>query len=106
MYSFLVDDDSEHKKAKGVNENFVEKIRYNEYKDVLLNKEYLRNSMNRIQSKNHRLGTYETNKISLSCFDGLQLFKTAFLSSYFVKLLLIFGLIRTVPFSFFLVYIK
>ena len=26
MYSFLVDDSSEHKKAKGINKNFVEKI--------------------------------------------------------------------------------
>ena len=26
--------------------------------------------MNRIQSKGHRIGTYEINKISLSCFDG------------------------------------
>ena len=26
-------------------------------------------SMNRIQSKNHGIGTYEINKISLSCFD-------------------------------------
>ena len=25
--------------------------------------------MNRIQSKDHRRGTYEINKISLSCFD-------------------------------------
>ena len=25
--------------------------------------------MKRIQSKNHKLGTYEINKISLSCFD-------------------------------------
>ena len=25
--------------------------------------------MNRIQSKYHRTGTYEINKISLSCFD-------------------------------------
>ena len=25
--------------------------------------------MRRIGSKNHNLGTYETNKISLSCFD-------------------------------------
>ena len=25
--------------------------------------------MNRIQSKNYRIGTYEINKISLSCFD-------------------------------------
>ena len=25
--------------------------------------------MNRIQSENHKIGTYEINKISLSCFD-------------------------------------
>ena len=25
--------------------------------------------MRRIQAKNHKLGTYEINKISLSCFD-------------------------------------
>ena len=25
--------------------------------------------MNRIQSKDHRIGTYEMNKILLSCFD-------------------------------------
>ena len=26
--------------------------------------------MNKIQSKHHRIGTYEINKISLSCFDN------------------------------------
>ena len=26
--------------------------------------------MNRVQSKEHRIGTYETNKISLSSFDN------------------------------------
>ena len=30
---------------------------------------FLRDSMNRIQSEDHRIGTYEINKISLSCFD-------------------------------------
>ena len=34
----------------------------------MLNKKYLRHSMNRIQGKDHRTGTYEINKISLSCF--------------------------------------
>ena len=29
----------------------------------------LRHSMSRIESKDHRIGTYEINKISLSCFD-------------------------------------
>ena len=38
-------------------------------KMFLLNKKCVRHSMNRIQSENHRLGTYQTNKISLSCFD-------------------------------------
>ena len=44
-------------------------ISHNEYKDVSLNKKCLRHSMNRIQSKDHRIGTYEINKIAFSCFD-------------------------------------
>ena len=68
MYSHLVDDNSEHKKAKGVNKNVVATIIHNEYEDILLNEKCLRHSMSRIQS-NHRIGTYEINKISLSCFD-------------------------------------
>ena len=69
MYLYLVDDNIEHKRAKGVNRNVVATISHNEYKDVLLNKKYLRNLMNRIHSKDHKIGTYEINKISLSCFD-------------------------------------
>ena len=65
----MVDDNSEHKKSKSVNKNVVATISHNEYKDVLLNKKSLRHSMNRIQSKDHRIETYEINKISLSCFD-------------------------------------
>ena len=34
-----------------------------EYKDVLLNNKILRDSMNRIQSKNHKIRTYEINQI-------------------------------------------
>ena len=61
MYSFLVDDNKEHKIAKGVNKNTVEKITYSEYKEVLLIK-FLRHSINKIQSKNHRLRTYKINQ--------------------------------------------
>ena len=68
MYSLFVDDNSKHKKAKDVNKNVVETISHNEYKDVLLNQKCLRHLMNGIQSKNHRIGTYEMNKIYLSCF--------------------------------------
>ena len=42
MYSFLVDDNSEHKEAKGVNKNVVAAISHNEYKYVLLNNKCLR----------------------------------------------------------------
>ena len=69
MYSYLVDDNSEHKKAKDVNRNVVATIIHNEYKDVLFNKKYLRHSMSRIQSKDHKIGTYEISRTSLSCFD-------------------------------------
>ena len=69
-YSFLVGDSSEHKKAKGGSRNVAATVSHNEYKDILLNNKSLRYSMNRIQSKDHRIGTYdEINKISLSCFD-------------------------------------
>ena len=51
MFFFLVSDSGKHKKAKGVNKNFVAKIKHSEYKNVLLNNKCLRHSMNRIQSK-------------------------------------------------------
>ena len=47
----LVNDASEYKKAKGVNKIFFLKVIHNEYKDVLLNKNCIRHSMNRVQNK-------------------------------------------------------
>ena len=41
----------------------------NEYKDVFLNNKCIRHSVNRIQSKDRRTGTYEINKTPLPCFD-------------------------------------
>ena len=55
-----------------MNKNYwkvVETISQNEYKDVLLDKKCLMHLMNRIQSKDHRVKTFENNKICLSCFD-------------------------------------
>ena len=68
IYSLLVEDNSEHKKANGVNRNVVAIINHNEYKDVLLNNKCLRHSMNRIQSKYHRIRTYEINKKFVALF--------------------------------------
>ena len=58
MYSFLVDDTSEHKKGNNENKNAVAAISHSEYKDVFLNNKCFRHLMNRIQSKNHKMGTY------------------------------------------------
>ena len=58
MYSLIDVDNDENKKAKGVNK----KIRHKEYNDVLFNKKIVRDKMKRIQSKLHKIGTYEVCK--------------------------------------------
>ena len=62
-------DDSKHKKAKDANKSFVATISHNEYKDVLLNNECIRHSMNRIQSKDQKIVIYEVKKSLLPYFD-------------------------------------
>ena len=42
---------------------------FDKFKDVLFNKKIIRHKMKRIQSKKHKLGTYEIDKMSLSCCD-------------------------------------
>ena len=42
---------------------------FDKFKDVLSNDKIIKHKMKRIQSKKHKLGTYEIDKISLSCFD-------------------------------------
>ena len=42
---------------------------FDRFKDVLFNGKTIRHKMKRIESKKHKLGTYESDKISLSCFD-------------------------------------
>ena len=53
-----------------MNRSIVATISHNKHRDVFLNKKCLRHSMNRIQSKDHKIGSYEINKISLSCLDN------------------------------------
>ena len=65
MYFIVSDDDIEVNTAKGENIS----IEFNEYEDVLFDKKIIRCKMKRIQSKKHKISTYDVNKISLSCFD-------------------------------------
>ena len=59
-------DGKKYNTAKGVNIA----TEFNKFKDVLFNKKIIRHKMKRIQSKKHKLGNYEIDKISLSCFDN------------------------------------
>ena len=65
MHSMKNIDGKESNMVKGVNIP----TDFNEFKDTLSNKKIVRHTMRRIQSKKHKTGTYEINKISLSCFD-------------------------------------
>ena len=65
MYSIIKVNGSKSSTTKGVNIS----TEFNEFKDVLFNKKVIRQKMKRIQAKKHKIGTYEIDKISLSCFD-------------------------------------
>ena len=71
MYSLIAKNDLNAKhslevnKAIGVNL----KLKHKEYFDVLSGRKVVRHKMKRIVSELHNVGTYNINKISLSCFD-------------------------------------
>ena len=58
-------DGNESNTAKGVNIA----TEFKEIKNTLFNKKVVRHKMKRIRSKKHKIGAYEINKISLSCFE-------------------------------------
>ena len=65
MYSILDESNNEKSTSKGHNA-FIE---FQEFYNTLFKEKILRHKMREIRSKNHNLGTYETNKRSLSGFD-------------------------------------
>ena len=65
MYSILDESNNEKSTSKCRNA-FIE---FKEFCDTLFKKKILRHTMRGIKSKNYNLGTYKTNKRSLSCFD-------------------------------------
>ena len=66
MYYIKKIDGKEYNTAKAVSIA----TEFNKFKDVIFNEKVIRHKMKRIQSKTHKLGTYEIYKISLSCFDN------------------------------------
>ena len=64
IYSIKKIDGKEYNTAKTVSIA----TEFNKFKDVLFNKNVIRHKIKRIQPKEHKLGIYEIDKISL-CFD-------------------------------------
>ena len=65
MYSIRDINNCEKSVYKGHNSN----IGHDEFKDTLINKKVIEHIMKGIKPFNHRMYTYESNKISLSVFD-------------------------------------
>ena len=83
MYSYIKDNDEGGKTAKGIKKNVITKnITHEDYKKVLFNNKQMHHTMKTIQSNNHQLGSFELNKISLSCFDDKRFIHQNGITSY------------------------
>ena len=70
MYSYVKNNEQTARTAKGIKKQVIRKdIKHEDYKNVLFNNEQIHHTMKTIRSSKHQLGSYELNKISLSCFD-------------------------------------
>lgn len=73
MYSYVYDDETGGKTAKGVKKSVVKKsIKHDDYLSVLMQSGcsgQMRHKMNFIRSSGHKLGSYTIDKVSLSCYD-------------------------------------
>ena len=83
MYSYIKNDEIGGKTAEGIKKNIIKNnIKHENYKNVLLNEKQLRHKMKTIRSNRHQLGSYEINKVSLSCFDDKRYIHENGVTSY------------------------
>ena len=70
MYSYVKDNEKGGRTAKGIKKNVIKNnIKHEDYKSTLINNEQMHHKMKTIRSQRHQLGSYEINKVSLSCFN-------------------------------------
>ena len=82
-YSYLTDDCKEDKKAKGTKKSVVKKmIKFNDYKNCLLNDEVVLKSQQRFKHKGHNVHTENINKIALSSNDNKIIISLEKITSY------------------------
>ena len=70
MCSYVKNDEKGGKTAKGIKKNVIKNnIKHEDYKNTLINNKKMHHKIITIRSQRHQLGSYEINKVSLSCFD-------------------------------------
>ena len=75
-YTYLMDDDSENKKAKGIKRCVIKRrLMFGNYKDPLFNNKTILKSQLRFKSDHHNVYTEEVNKIALNSNDYKRLSK-------------------------------
>ena len=73
-YAYLMDDDSEHKKAKGTKKCVIKReLKFKNYTDSLFNDKTILKSQQRFKSDCHNVYTEQINKIALSSNDDKRL---------------------------------
>ena len=73
-YTYLMEDDSEMKKAKGVKRCVIKRrLMFENYKDSLLNNKTIMRSQLRFKSDHHNVYTEEVKKIALNSSDNKTL---------------------------------
>ena len=82
-YSYLMDDGNSDKKAKETKKCVIKRIlKFNDYKDCLLNNEIILKLQQRFKSKADNVYTEEINKITLSSNDDKRLRTDNRITSY------------------------
>ena len=83
MYSYIKDNKKGGKTAKGIKKKINKnEIKHEDYKSVLLQNKQIHHTMKTIRSSEHQLGSYELNKVSLSCFDDKRYISKDGITSY------------------------
>ena len=83
MYSYIKNNDQNNKTAKGIKKIVIQKnIKHEDYKQTLFNNRQMYHKMKTIRSSYHQVGSYELNKVSLSCFDDKRFLLNNGIKSY------------------------
>ena len=70
LCAFITNDNHhESKKAKSINKNVDDEVKYEDYKSVFFSRSYMKHEIKRNRGKDHNIGSYRINKIYLSPYD-------------------------------------